>query len=140
MARVVLDRSPEQAYDLANDESRFATFMKPRGPIPGVLRVEPEEGNVRRVFLSDGSSLLEEVYHRDRPRQVGYRWASRPKPPFSWLIKAADARWTFTPKGAGTEIVWRYRFTLTSLFAVPVAAPVLRMFRGWMQAALNRMR
>jgi hypothetical protein len=138
VARVHVQASPEEAFDAANDESKFAERMQKKGIFPGVTGVEPAGEGKRRVFLSDGSTMIEEILERRRPERVRYRWDSKPKPPFSWLIRDAEAIWTFSARAGGTDVEWRYVFELTTALVYPLAAPVLLGFRGWMQTALDR--
>ncbi len=141
---VTVPHPPETAFDRAVDSSVMPQILLRSGPSPAVVKVEPIGGGpgvgaVRRVEMSDRSSIEEEVTRLDRPARYGYRWRTRPKPPFGWLIRTAEADWTFAATAAGTSITWLYTFTLTSPFVAPLAVPLLAIFRGWMTAALRRL-
>ena len=140
VAQVDIARPPTEVFALATDVGRFAHLLKAYGPVPGVKSVEPLDEKRRRVRLSDGTHLDEEVFEVDPPRLNRYRWVSRPKPPFSWLIKDAVATWTFDPAGGGTHVVWRYDFELTTPLVVGFAAILLAVFGRWMQRGLDAVR
>ena len=142
-ASVQVPREVGAVFDFATDPRRISTFMKPKAPIPGVDGVTVEGDGVsrpgarRRVAMSDGSVMGEEVLTLDRPRAHAYRWLNPPKAPFSWLVKGASAEWTFAPEGGGTRVDWVYTFELTSALAYPFAALVVKLFQGWMSQALR---
>jgi uncharacterized protein YndB with AHSA1/START domain len=138
-ATVTVPRPLEAVYDHATNAAGYPRVLLPAGMIPGITAVE-ELGNARRrVSLSDGSTLDEEVTLLDRPNRYRYIWVTRPKPPFSWLVAGGAAEWTFKKAGEGTEVRWDYVFTLTSPLAFPLAAIVVRLFRRWMQKGLERL-
>ena len=58
----------------------------------------------------------------------------------AWLARNGDADWTFATAGTATRVIWDYAFTLTSVFAWPLAAPLLHIFmRGAMRRCLAAM-
>jgi uncharacterized protein YndB with AHSA1/START domain len=135
----------ETVFDRAVDHRQFSRFMKKTGPIPGIADAEieggkpPAVGAHRRVKMTDGSVMMEEILALDRPSRHQYRWLNRPAFPFSLLVRGAEATWTFVPAGNGSRIEWRYRFELTSPLVYPLAAPVVAIFRRWMANALLAM-
>ncbi len=123
--------TPEQAFDLATDASRFPDFFDGFGPIPGVRAVRLDgplvPGATREVHNVDGSVLRETVHVVERPRRHAYRLDGF-RPPFGWLVGHADATWTFAPSAHGTVVEWSYAFSLASPLAAPIARPLLQVF------------
>jgi hypothetical protein len=142
-ASVVVPRPVEAVFDFATSPSSFPAFMKPRAPIPGVSAVNVDgdgvtrAGATRRVAMSDGSTMGEEVLEHERPRRHAYRWMNPPRLPFSLLVRGARAAWSFAPEGAGTRIDWSYSFELTTPLVYPLGALVVKLFQGWMLAGLR---
>ena len=136
--------SPEEVFGRAIDSSRFPAMYLAFGPIPAIVRVDelgsgPALGSKRRVNMSDGSIIDEELVAFERPSRYGYRWLTRPKPPFGWLIAGAVADWTFSGAAGKTRVDWLYTFELTSPVAAPLALIVMAIFRRWMIRALERL-
>jgi Polyketide cyclase / dehydrase and lipid transport len=120
-------------------------FVWALGPIPGVasaalLGAAPQGvGSVRHLVMTDGSAVDEHVLVYDPGSNFTYRWGGPPAPPFSLLVRGAEASWTFTPSGTGTVVGWTYRMELTTPLVYPLAAAVRTLFRRWMAAALDRL-
>jgi Polyketide cyclase / dehydrase and lipid transport len=138
--------SSDEVFGRAIDSSRFPAMYLAFGPIPAIVRVDelgsgPALGSRRSVNMSDGSVIEEELVVFERPTRYGYRWLTRPKPPFGWLIAGAVADWTFTGADGGsrTRVDWVYTFTLTSPLAAPLALIVMAIFKRWMTKALERL-
>jgi hypothetical protein len=134
----------DAVFGRAIDSSRFPAMYLAFGPIPAIVSVDelgsgPALGSKRRVTMSDGSVIDEELVAFERPTRYGYRWLTRPKPPFGWLIAGAVADWTFTGAGDRTRVDWVYTFTLTSPLAAPLALIVMAIFKRWMTKALERL-
>ena len=136
----------ERVFDLAVDMARLCELMTKVGPIPGVASMEmqggrsPGVGAQRTVTMTDGSTIVEEILALDRPRRHAYRWRNPPGPPFSLLVRGAEADWAFTARDGGARIDWTYTFTLTSFIAYPLAALVVMLFRRWMVNALEHLK
>lgn len=143
-ARVHVPRSPEQVFDIAVRE--LPALLQKYGPIPGVDHIEmlegaqPVTGARRRVTMTDGSVIQEEILELTRPRRHNYRWLNKPKFPFSLIVKTAEADWVFTPESGGTTVEWTYTFTLTTPLVWPQARLAVALFKRWMQKALDRLR
>jgi hypothetical protein len=139
---VTVPQAIEAAFDRAIDSSSFPRVLMRYGPIPGVVSAEelsggPAPGSRRRLKMTDGSVIEEEITDLERPRRYSYHWLTRPKAPFGWLIRTGAAEWIFSEAGGQTSIDWRYTFQLTSPLAAPLTALVLLVFRGWMRKALE---
>jgi hypothetical protein len=141
-AAIEIARPREEVFDVALDATRLPRIMKPVRPIPGVVAVEmdggaaPAAGARRRVTMSDGSVMGEEITALERPRAYAYRWLNRPAAPFDLLVRTAAADWTFREADRGARVEWIYTFELTSPLAWPAAWAATRLFARWMRAAL----
>ncbi len=146
-ASVIVPATAERAFALATDMPNFPRYFKGSGPIPAVLRVEwhpgaqPVPGARRNVHNSDGSIVVEELLELATSKRHRYRLVSGFKPPFSLMVAYAEGDWGFTPEGKGTRIDWHYVFYLRSALALPVVAPIIKIFfRRAMQDCLDAMR
>jgi hypothetical protein len=139
-------RPAEVVFDRAVACETFPRILRPLGPIPGVARAElpgggeAKPGARRRIELTDGSAIGEEILALERPRQHTYRWLDPPAMPLALLVRRGTGDWTFTPEAGGTRIVWAYRFELSSPLAWPAAVLVVRLFRRWMAQGLAALR
>ncbi len=145
-ATVHVPRPIEEVFDFSVACETFPRVLRPLGPIAGVAKAEmidapaPRTGARRRIQMTDGSAIEEELVAFDRPTRHRYRWLNRPAPPFSWLVRGGEGDWTFAPSRGGTSIVWVYSFDLTTPLAYPLAAPFGLLFRRWMMRGLFRIR
>jgi uncharacterized protein YndB with AHSA1/START domain len=145
---VEIARPREQVFDAATDNRKLPRLMKKVGPIPGVTSVEMQgatdqpmaAGSRRRVTMSDGSIIGEEITVLSRPEAYAYRWLDRPAAPFNLLVRGAASDWKFSSAGGGTRIDWVYTFELTSALAYPLAWVATRLFRRWMIAAMAELK
>jgi hypothetical protein len=90
--------------------------------------------------MTDGSVLEEVILDYDPPRRHRYGWSGGAKFPFSLLVRSGTGNWEFTEVDGGTRIVWSYTFGLTSPLAYPLAVPIVRLFKGWLQQGLDAVR
>ena len=51
---------------------------------------------------------------------MAYEIVSGLRAPFSWLVRGAGGRWTFADRGDSTDVVWRFRFDLTTPLVYPI--------------------
>lgn len=141
-----ISAAPEVVFDLAASVAGFVRFVKPSGPIPGVVSGEMIDGampaaGARRVLqMTDGTRVEEEILAFERPSLHHYRWAEPPAPPLSLLVRAAESRWEFRPSARGTTLDWTYHFTLTSPLAYPPAMVIVQLFKRWMAQAMQRIK
>jgi hypothetical protein len=136
--------SAATVFDVANDIDDIAEAFVSFGPIPGVARGEVigggplAEGKTRRLQLTDGSMVEEDMLLFDRPRAFSYTLRGIGKP-FGLLVRQGKAHWMLTESAAGTHVHWQYNFELTSALAWPVAGPLLHLlFNAWMRRCLGR--
>ncbi|HEY8515103.1 MAG TPA: SRPBCC family protein [Candidatus Binatia bacterium] len=144
-AGVEVERPADEVFAFAVAPESFPRFVHALGPIPAIARIEVldgrpnEPGARRRVTMSDGSEVLEEVLALDPPRRHAYRWISRPVAPLHLLVRGAEGEWRFAPTERGTHVNWTYTFDLTTPLVWPLAFATLQIFRLWMQRALDRL-
>lgn len=143
-ANVRIARPPEAVFDFVTRPEAVAETFRGHGPVPGARTsqvVTPggmRPGAIRRVENTDGSVVDEEIAELERPSVQAYRLVRGLRPPFTWLVRQAGGRWTFTPDGDGTLIRWVFTFELRSFLAWPPARGLLvPPFRRAMQAALE---
>jgi uncharacterized protein YndB with AHSA1/START domain len=145
-ASVQVPHPPRRVYDFAVACDNLARFLGPLGPVPGVTAIDmldgalPAAGARRRVSMTDGASLVEDILELTPPARHRYRWTGGPRPPFSLLVRSGEGDWTFSPDTGGTAVRWTYRFVLTTPLVYPFALLAMLAFRRWMQASLERMR
>lgn len=130
--------APERAFAKCLDSSRFPGWFRGYGPIAAIDRIEtdgpPRVGGQRIVHNADGSVLVERITELTPPLRHAYTLEGM-RPPFSWLVRRGDARWSIAPELAGSRVCWNYRFTLTTPLVWPLAKPLLAWF---MTAAMAR--
>lgn len=137
-------RAPAAAvFALAVDPQRFPLTFRGFGPIPSIRSISLLEplatGSTRRLDNSDGSRPVERITALDPPHRHAYVLSGL-SAPFSWLVRDAQAEWTFAPSATGVRVSWRYRFALTAIAAWPLAWPLLQVFmRGAMRRCLQAM-
>ena len=139
-------RPPEQVFDFATACETFPKVLIPLGPVAGIAHADLLDGDRlrtgarRRIVLTDGSIIDEEVLTFERPSRHRYRWLNPPPAPFAWIVRGGEGDWTFTSFRDGTTITWTYRFELTSPVVYPLAALVIGLFRRWMARGLANVR
>jgi hypothetical protein len=141
---LTVNRSPEQVFDLVGDYRNFPRTIAQTALVPGVTRAEPLPGAAsgvgsrRRLHMTDGSTMDEEVTAFERPREHSYRWLNSPPMPSRLIVSGARGSWRFLPDPRGTRIAWSYRFELSSPLVYPLALPLVAAFRDWMKKSLVR--
>jgi len=130
--------SAEAVFALSLDAERFPATFRGYGPIPSIRRITlhapPAVGSTRELENSDGSRPQERITALEPARRHAYTLSGL-SAPFSWLVRAGHADWTFAAEAGHTNVVWRYRFELASALAWPIAWPLLQVF---MTAAMRR--
>ena len=138
VAEHVLPAPPAAVFALALDPVRFPATFRGCGPVPAVRRIAlhapPAVGSTRELENSDGSRVTERVTALDAPFRHAYTLSGL-APPFSWLVRAGHADWTFAGVADGTHVTWRYDWELAGGLAWPVAWPLLQ---GFMRQAMRR--
>ncbi len=136
-------RPREQVFDFACAAETYVKLFRPRGPVAGVVAAEMVDGAKlatgarRRMTLSDGAVLIEEVTAFDRPMRHAYRWSGGLRAPGKFLVRVGEGEWTFAARDGRTRIDWSYTFELTTPLVYPAAAFMLGQFRRWMEQQLS---
>ena len=131
---------------MATDSTNAARVLRSRGPFAGITEVEMYEGHTlstgakRRIHMTDGTVIEEVILDYDPPTRHRYGWEGGAKFPFSLLVRSGTGNWKFSEVEGGTQVVWSYTFGLTSPLAYPLALPIIRLFRGWLQQGLDAIR
>jgi hypothetical protein len=146
-ATVSVAVSPATAFVVATDLETLPQVFLGCGPIPAIVRAEMEdggkmqEGSVRLVHNSDGSTVYEEITALRKPHHQGYRLVRGFRPPFTYLVHHATGDWHFTSIPEGTQIHWEFRFALTTPLAYPIMVLIGRFFfQRAQQECLDRIR
>jgi hypothetical protein len=142
-ATIEIARPREVVFDFSCACETYVKLFRPRGPIAGIAKAEMISGAPlaagarRRIELSDGAVIGEDVLAFDRPTRHTYRWDRGLRAPAKFLVRAGEGDWTFSDQGRGTLIVWSYTFELTTP-VVYFAALIMRgQFQRWMEQQLH---
>jgi len=133
-ASITINAPREEVFSFTNDLSKFPQTFSGYGPIPGMDRVEnlngaeTREGTIRNIHYVDGTVLEEHLIAHSAPSEMAYEIVSGLRAPFSWLVRGAGGRWTFTDRGDSAHVEWRFRFDLTTPFVYPIGFIVGAVF------------
>ncbi len=125
-ASITINAPRTDVFAFTNDLSRFPKTFLGYGPIPGMDRVEnlngdeTRVGTIRNIYNVDGTVLEEHLIAHSAPNEMAYEIVSGLRAPFSWLVRGAGGRWTFEDRGSATNVVWRFRFELTTPLVYPI--------------------
>ena len=145
-ASVFIPRPREEVFRFATDSTNAPRTIRSRRPFAGISKIEMHQGqslakgSKRRIFMTDGAILEEDILAYDPPVRHRYGWAGGVKPPFSLLVRSGTGNWDFAEADGGTRVVWTYTFGLTSPLAYPLAIPITWLFKGWLQQGLDALR
>ena len=125
--------------------ARLPDFIKPNGPLPGVAGVSAgawaTQGDKRKLTLTDGSSLNEELTSIARDKSFSYR-ATGFTGPFALLVAEGRGTWTFAPAGpSAVKVTWDYAFAPKGALAAPFVSLIANaLWPGYMRAALRTLK
>ena len=142
-ASIVIPRPREEVFDFCCRNDTYARHLRARGPVAGVQRAEffdghsLKAGDHRRIALTDGSVLDEEILDYAPPALHRYRWSKGLRGPFALLVRSGTGTWDFSEVEGGTRIDWGYDFALKSALAYPLALPIMPLFRAWLKRSLE---
>jgi len=118
-----------------------AAFYPRFGLLPAVTSVSDQTGpfsqtgSQRKLHLSDGGSVVEEVVQIDVPRFHSYQLTGFQKL-FGRLVRTARADWVFSPDPRGVRIRWTYTFYALRGRGLVVAPIVLILWGAYMRRVL----
>lgn len=145
-ASIDIPRPREEVFAFSCANDTYERHLRPLGPIAGIDKAEMFEGQPlaagswRRISMTDGSTLEEEVLDYAPPTLHRYRWTEGIKPPFAWLVKSGTGRWDFTEIDGGTRVDWGYVFELKSPLFYPLLLLIVPLFRTWLKQGLSSIR
>ncbi len=144
-ASAAMRHAPEAVFDYAIDPANFPKVFRGFGPVPAMNKMTLLDGATalavgveREVQGADGSLLRERITCLERPRHYDYAVLGGLARPLSFLVRGAAVTWEFLPSAAGTRIVWRYAWTLTTPLAYPLAFGVTQFLQIAMRQCLER--
>ena len=139
MSRVTIEETFElplpldDAYAFLISPPAYQTFIG-WGPIPGILRLDWEEGDssvvgaCARVHNTDGSTHRETVTVADPPTRYAIR-IDEFSSIFDKLVDHATEDWTLSSTGSTTRVERCFSFTLRSAMLKPVGLVIGGFFR-----------
>lgn len=142
-AKVLVNCTPEQAFDYIASAEKLPDWLKKKGVIPGAESVDIVKGPYnfvgarRKVIFQGGDSAFEQLLSHHPPKNYSYRITK-----FSnFLKKLSDAAYGqlwFDEVGGQTRITWVYSFTYKSFLSRVFLSLFLSLsYRKFMQASLK---
>lgn len=119
-------------------------FRRRYGPIPPIKQVQEQTGDwdapgqTRKVLLTGGGSMREELTRLDAPRSFSYTLTDI-RGPLAPLVSWVEGEWLFTPKGTGTEVTWRWTIHPRFQLAAPLIPVFGRLWQGYARQALEEL-
>jgi Polyketide cyclase / dehydrase and lipid transport len=142
-ATIDIARPRDAVFDFACACETYVELFRPRGSVAGVAKAEMMggvplgAGARRRIELTDGAIVEEDVVAFDRPTRHTYRWNRGLRMPAKLLVRAGEGDWTFRDESGGTRIDWIYTFDLTTPVVYPLALVMRGQFQRWMEQQLR---
>ncbi len=123
------------------------TLFKDHGPLPGAQRVENTKGDwsavgdTRDIYLTDGSSVHEEVIKLEPTKHAAFRLSGYAAP-LKFLVIEGASLWDFEEvSNQQTKVTWTYSYTPRSAFTKPLVNLIVKtLWSGYMQASLGRLK
>jgi uncharacterized protein YndB with AHSA1/START domain len=143
-ASIDIDAPPAAVFRLATGD-RLPDFIRAQGILPGVASIEGTArwnaaGETRRLTLSDGGALSEELTALSPDRSFSYR-AFGFDGPFGRLVREGRGAWRFEPAPGGARVVWHYEFLPKGGLSAPLVFLIAKgLWPGYMRAALTRLK
>ncbi|NNG41210.1 SRPBCC family protein [Flexivirga sp. ID2601S] len=144
-ASVLVPADPERAFRDVLVAPLPQLFAKRHLALPPIKEVRGQQGvwgtvgQTRTIVLADGGTMREELVSVESPTAFSYHigditGALRP------LAGGVDGRWSFTPRGAETQVTWAWR-VYPRMALSSIALPVFgRMWQGYADKALAQVR
>jgi Polyketide cyclase / dehydrase and lipid transport len=141
-ATIDIAQPRDTVFDFACACETYVKLFRPRGSIAGVASAQILDGALRagarrRMTLTDGAVIDEDVVAFDRPTRHTYRWTGGLRAPARFLVRGGEGDWTFVEHSGKTRIDWNYAFDLTTPLVYPAAILMLGQFRRWMEQQLG---
>lgn len=113
-----------------------------RGPFPGVVRVDGQEGawdtpgRSRRPRFTDGGTVVETLVEYAPGSSFAYELRSFTDV-FGRLVEGVRGEWTFTPDGDGSVVRWTWEFTPKAMSRAVLAWVIVPLYRRYMQRVID---
>jgi hypothetical protein len=127
----------------AADVTNLSRYFKGNPPlIPGVREASIEgdgelrTGAIRRVVLTDGTSIKERVLDADAPRMHRYDMAEMNRVQ-RIICDNMVSEWQFFDDARGTRIHWTYEILPRNVWVLPITHLVAKSFRTAMKRCLE---
>ncbi len=133
----------EETFDRVIVEPLPRVFSRRYGAFAAIREVRDQTGDVwgtvgqsRRIVLTDGGAVTEQLTTVERPTAFGYH-LSEFKGPLKMLVASIEGEWRFEPAGTGTRITWSWVIEPASAvgrYSLPLLG---RLWRGYARQALE---
>lgn len=133
--------APEAAFAAALDIPLPRLLHRRYGPFPPIKAVTGQTGweragDSRTIVPAGGGSMRETLTAVDGPRSFGYA-VTDITGPMALLVGRVEGTWSFTPAGAGTQVMWRWVLHPRSALAAPAVRVLGRLWNGYARQALE---
>ena len=146
-ATIIINSGIETVFDASIDSQTLSKCFTGYKNIPAVLNIKTadglpvREGSTRIVDNSNGMCIEEVILSLKRPDSYEYQLSKGFKPPFSWLIRTASAKWSYETLDSQTKVTWDYYFeTLNSLAYLVFRLVVERQFQQALEICLRNLK
>jgi hypothetical protein len=116
-------------------------FKRWYGPIPPIKEVRDQTGDwdtvgqSRRIFLTGGGSMREQLTSYDAPTSFGYT-LSEIKGPMAPLVGGVDGLWSFETVNDQTKVTWRWTIRPRSALTAPILPIFGKLWKGYASQSL----
>ncbi|MDJ1184807.1 SRPBCC family protein [Roseofilum casamattae] len=144
---IAIESEIETVFDASIDCETLARCFTGYKAIAAVINIKTadglpvREGSTRIVDNSNGMCIEEVILSLKRPNSYEYQLLKGFKPPFSWLIRTASAKWSYETLDTKTKVTWDYYFEpLNSLASLVFRALVQRQFQQALEICLQNLK
>ncbi len=145
-AVIEIDRDREAVWKMATGVDALPDIIRALGPIPGIRKAyvigggETRLGAVRRLVMTDGTPLDEEITTFEAPRKLAYTLKGF-RGPLAAITERCEGQWVFSPLGNGTRVSWTFTAHLRSPVLAPAGLLVLKVFmKRAMESSLSALK
>ena len=146
-ATIIINSGIESVFDASIDSHTLAKCFTGYKNIAAVLSIKTvdglpiREGSTRIVDNSNGMCIEEVILSLKRPDSYEYQLCKGFKPPFSWLIRTASAKWSYETLDSQTKVTWDYYFEPLNSFSYLVFRLVVeRQFQQALEICLRNLK
>lgn len=150
-AQIVVHQKIDIVFDASVNCQNLPKFFTGYKAIPAIVSARTmnglplQEGSIRIVENSDGSSIEEAIVALKRPDTQQYALVKGFKPPFSWLVRSASGSWFYETVDSytsdQTKIIWNFYFEIPNIFSYLVfRLAVQKLFQRAQEICLENLR